>query len=148
MVKRRVAPLRRKPRRRWGDLHASQGQHDRCKLREIAYYAAVNDMNPDTFGSYVSKRRKELGLSQKDMAGLVLREEDLKPISPQYLNDIERDRRKPSSDHLVRQFASALNEKNADYLFYLVGTIPEEFRSLPREHAEEVFKAFRRPTDK
>ncbi|MGI4765522.1 MAG: helix-turn-helix domain-containing protein, partial [Janthinobacterium lividum] len=88
-------------------------------------------MNPDTFGSYVSKRRKELGLSQKDMAGLVLREEDLKPISPQYLNDIERDRRKPSSDHLVRQFASALDEKNADYLFYLVGTIPEEFRSLP-----------------
>lgn len=101
-------------------------------------------MTPDTFGSYISKRRKELGLSQKEVASKILREEDHKPISPQYLNDIERDRRNPTSSHLIQQVAAVLKEE-ADYLFYLAGTIPDELRSLPKKQAVEIFKAFRRP---
>jgi len=101
-------------------------------------------MTTDTFGSYLSMRRKEIGLSQKEVASMILREEDQKPISPQYLNDIERDRRSPTSEHLIRQVASVLNE-DPDYLFYLAGTIPDELRSLSKERAVEVFKAFRRP---
>ena len=104
-------------------------------------------MNVETFGSYIVRRRKDLGLSQRELAALVLREEDEKPISPQYLNDIERDRRQPTSEHLIRQFATAL-EEDADYLFYLVGTIPSELRSLSKAQATEVFKAFRRPSKK
>jgi transcriptional regulator with XRE-family HTH domain len=105
----------------------------------------------ETFGSHVAARRKELGFSQKELAALILREEDQKPISPQYLNDIERDRRNPTSEHLIKQFAKVLNEEEqADYLFYLAGTIPDDLRLKPRSKEEvvELFAAFRRPTRK
>jgi transcriptional regulator with XRE-family HTH domain len=103
----------------------------------------------ETFGSHVAARRKELGLSQKELAALILREEDQKPISPQYLNDIERDRRNPTSEHLIKQFAKVLEEE-ADYLFFLAGTIPDELRQKPRSKEEvvELFAAFRRPARK
>ena len=59
---------------------------------------------PQTFGKYVSQTRKQLGLSQKQLAERIEREEG-GPISAQYLNDIEHDRRSPSSDHMMQEFA-------------------------------------------
>ncbi|MPR06297.1 helix-turn-helix transcriptional regulator [Microvirga tunisiensis] len=99
----------------------------------------------ETFGSFIVKRRKELGLSQKELAQLILREEDDKPISPQYLNDIERDRRNPTSDHIIQQFASSLKMK-PEYLFYLAGTLPTYAREadIAPEKVIEIFQAFRR----
>ena len=99
----------------------------------------------ETFGSFIVKRRKELGLSQKELAQRILREEDSKPISPQYLNDIERDRRNPTSDHLIHQFASSL-QIEPEYLFYLAGTLPTDVREagIRREKVVELFQAFRR----
>ena len=44
-----------------------------------------------TFGQAISKARKALGLSQKELAARVMKEEKTGAISPQYLNDIERD---------------------------------------------------------
>ncbi len=98
-----------------------------------------------TLGELICNRRKELNLSQKELAIRILREEDNKPISPQYLNDIEHDRRTPSSDHLIRQFAIALDVE-PDFLFFLAGAIPGELRSKPRTQEEVVqfFSAFRR----
>ena len=98
-----------------------------------------------TFGSYIAMLRKEKGISQKDLAALILREEDGKPISPQYLNDIERDRRSPTSDHTIHQFAAALRA-DADYLFYLAGTLPQYARdaNVGPEVVAQAFKAFRR----
>ena len=98
-----------------------------------------------TFGSYILKLRKEKGISQKDLASKILREEDEKAISPQYLNDIERDRRNPTSDHLINQFAAAL-EVEPEYLFYLAGTLPKDLVEAGRGRAEvvEFFNAFRR----
>lgn len=96
-------------------------------------------------GEHIAERRKELGITQKELASRITNEDTGMPISPQYLNDIERDRRQPSSDHIIRQFASALDE-DADYLFYLAGAIPSELRqqSLPKEQVIEAFKAFRK----
>lgn len=48
----------------------------------------------ETFGKIVSAARKELGISQKDLAAKIVKE-DGETISPQYLNDIEHDRRNP-----------------------------------------------------
>ena len=79
-----------------------------------------------TFGSVIAEERKKLKLSQKELAALV-KKEDGNPISPQYLNDIEWDRRKPSSDHLIQQFAKVL-KINQDYLHYLAGSLPDEIR--------------------
>jgi transcriptional regulator with XRE-family HTH domain len=96
-----------------------------------------------TFGQYISAERKKISLSQKDLAQRI-HKEDGQPISAQYLNDIEHDRRSPGSDYLIEQFAKAL-KLDKDYLYYLAGEFPADLR----EHASEerivgAIKAFRR----
>ncbi len=100
---------------------------------------------PTTFGSHIASARKKIPLSQKQLAERILREEDGQPISPQYLNDIERDRRSPTSDHLIQQFAKVL-KIDADYLDYLAGKLPEEIRAknLSEEAVKAAFTAFRK----
>ena len=68
-------------------------------------------------------------MNQKDLAQKVRRENG-SPISASYLNDIEHDRRNPSSEHLIKQFASAL-DADASYLTYVAGQLPSEIRDLP-----------------
>lgn len=98
-----------------------------------------------TFGEHILQRRKELQITQRELASRIMNAETNAPISPQYLNDIERDRRKPTSDHIIRQFAAAL-EEDADYLFFLAGAIPDELRdrTVSKEKVVEFFQAFRR----
>src|SRR2546422_535632 len=96
-----------------------------------------------TFGQVIAQKRKEAGLSQKELA-LKIRKEDGTPISPQYLNDIEHDRRNPPAGPLIEQFAKVLNAK-PDYLYYLAGDLPAD---LKRPHADEdrvaeAYSAFR-----
>jgi transcriptional regulator with XRE-family HTH domain len=102
-----------------------------------------------TFGGAISRARKDKGWSLKDLCARVLRE-DADPISPQYLNDIEHDRRNPSSDRMVRQFAEALGI-NADWLYYLAGKFPDDVREkrLSEDQVVNLMVAFRRtPKDK
>jgi transcriptional regulator with XRE-family HTH domain len=97
-----------------------------------------------TFGKYISEIRKERGLSQKQLAELIAREEG-GSISAQYLNDIEHDRRNPSSDHMIQEFARVL-KVSADYLYYLAGRMPADVRqaNLPPHHVDRLVAAFRR----
>ena len=88
-----------------------------------------------TFGRVVAEARKKLRMNQKSLAAAVLRE-DGAPITPQYLNDIEHDRRVPSSK-LVHEFARVL-EIDSTYLEYLAGRIPEDWRRA--NLTEEVFR--------
>ena len=53
-----------------------------------------------TFGTILSEARKAKGISQKELAAKV-RKDDGQAISPQYLNDIEHDRRNPPSEFLI-----------------------------------------------
>ena len=53
-----------------------------------------------TFGTLISEARRAKGLSQKDLAAKV-KKEDGQAISAQYLNDIEHDRRNPPSELLI-----------------------------------------------
>jgi transcriptional regulator with XRE-family HTH domain len=109
----------------------------------------MSQPDPITFGRYIADARKKLQMSQKELASQILREEDDEPISPQYLNDIERDRRNPSSDHLIQQFAKVL-KIDADYLSYLAGKLPEEIRrkNLSEDAVKAAFLAFRKPQKK
>lgn len=109
----------------------------------------MSQPDPVTFGRYIADARKKLQMSQKELASQILREEDDEPISPQYLNDIERDRRNPTSDHLIQQFAKVL-EIDADYLNYLAGKLPEEIRrkNLSEDAVKAAFLAFRNPQKK
>jgi transcriptional regulator with XRE-family HTH domain len=97
-----------------------------------------------TFGSVISSARKTKGWALKDLASRV-RREDEEPISPQYLNDIEHDRRSPSSDRMVQQFADAL-DIDPDWLYYLAGRFPEWVRDkkLTKEQVATAMVAFRR----
>lgn len=100
--------------------------------------------NDKTFGSAISEARKAKGWALKDLAARVLREDD-DPISPQYLNDIEHDRRSPSSDRMVQQFANALCI-DRDWLYYLAGRFPEDVREkdVSQKQVSEAMVAFRR----
>ena len=97
-----------------------------------------------SFGQVVSEARKKAGLSQKELAAKI-KKEDGSSISPQYLNDIEHDRRTPSSDHLIGEFSRVL-EINEDLLHYEVGQLPADARGrdVNPEKVKSAYKAFRR----
>ena len=59
------------------------------------------------FGQVISKARKEKGLTLKDLASMIFKE-DGKTISPQYLNDIEHNRRHPPGEYILEQLSMIL----------------------------------------
>ena len=99
-----------------------------------------------TFGQIISEARKALGLSQKDLAALVLKE-DGESISPQYLNDIEHDRRNPPSAFIIEQLAKHLKLR-PEPLIAAAGMWPtdirERLRAADPKKVEEAFTAFRK----
>lgn len=99
-----------------------------------------------TFGQIIAEARKKLGLSQKQLAERI-KKEDGEPISPQYLNDIERDRRNPPSEFLITQFAKELKLSN-DYLLLAAGTVStalkEKLSDSDPVEVEKAFQAFRK----
>lgn len=96
------------------------------------------------FGQIISEARKKANLSQKELAAKI-KKEDGQPISPQYLNDIERDRRNPPSDYLMGQFSKVLNVKE-EVLYYHAGELPpgDQDSSADQEKIVEAYKAFRK----
>jgi len=97
----------------------------------------------DSFGTVVSKKRREKLISQKELAASI-KKEDGSAISPQYLNDIERDRRNPPPEYIIKQLAQKL-ELSEDLLFFLAGKLPENLRDdYSEEQVEAAMKAFRK----
>jgi len=101
-----------------------------------------------TFGQVIAEARKKLGLSQKDLASRI-KKEDGTPISPQYLNDIERDRRNAPSEQILAQIAKEL-DLSLDYLQVISGKVPEDIKveHYKPEEIEEAMLAFRRTLEK
>jgi transcriptional regulator with XRE-family HTH domain len=97
----------------------------------------------ENFGRIVLEQRKKLQISQKDLAASI-RKEDGSSISPQYLNDIERGRRNPPPEYIIKQLAEKLN-LTEDYLFYLAGKLPDDIEGdFSSERVEAAMKLFRR----
>jgi len=102
-----------------------------------------------TFGAIISDARKKAGLSQKELASKI-KKEDGDAISPQYLNDIEHDRRNPPGEFLIEQFAKALDLPK-DALMAAAGVLSADLQKLAAEkmaadkpgHVAQAFKAFR-----
>jgi len=94
-----------------------------------------------TFGTIISEARAAKGMSQKDLAAQ-LKKEDSSVISAQYLNDIEHDRRNPPSEFIISQMASTLS-LHKDALCLAAGMIPQDLKKLAANNPDEVEKAFK-----
>lgn len=98
--------------------------------------------NTLTFGKVIASARKAKGLYLKECAPLIQKENG-QPISFQYLNDIERGHRQPTSDRLINQFAEVLDIPR-DLLYYLAGKLPPDINNTATENQIiEAWKAFR-----
>lgn len=98
-----------------------------------------------TLGQLIAQARKQRQLSQKELAKLVERD-DGKSIAPQYLNDIEHDRRTPS-DYILEQLAKVLQlGTDLGYMYYLIGKWPVDLRqtSIDAQSFRERIRIFRR----
>ena len=100
------------------------------------------------FGEIVVRARQRLGISQKDLASR-LRKDDGSPISAQYLHDIEKGRRNPPPSALLDQLAVELNLPR-DYLYYAAGEIPQDLlqADLGPDVVGRVFGALRHELEK
>ena len=100
-----------------------------------------------TFGQLITQARRKRQLSQKRLASLI-EKEDGKSITPQYLNDIERDRRTPS-DYVSDQLARVL-DLDADYLFFLRGEFPADIKqsSIDQSSFRQAMRVFRSSLEK
>ena|ERR1035437_825257 len=104
-------------------------------------------MTHTTFGQLIREHRVKKGLSQKDLAA-VIKKENGDPISAQYLNDIEFNRRKPPTAHFIKQLAQQL-DVDEDALVVAAGRIPEDVQRAVLNNPSaptigEAFKAFRK----
>jgi transcriptional regulator with XRE-family HTH domain len=96
-------------------------RRQRADLRDEETRSAV------TFGQSISEARKRKNMSQRQLAARIIKD-DGRPISPQYLNDFERDRRTPSSDRLIEQLAEVLGI--SEYvLYHRAGEVPKDLRA-------------------
>jgi transcriptional regulator with XRE-family HTH domain len=106
----------------------------------------MQENDRETLGGVVSTRRKELGFTQKQVAQSVVKE-DGTPITPQFLNDVERNRRRPSP-LVLQRLAEALkwSGEDADRLHYIARTLPPDIdlENVARDQWADGIKAFRR----
>jgi transcriptional regulator with XRE-family HTH domain len=82
------------------------------------------EKQPMTFGKFIAQRRKQLGLSQKEVAAQLVKE-DGGVITPQYLNDIEHGRRNPPSETLLKQLNEILQFPD-DHIFLYANRLPPD----------------------
>lgn len=86
-----------------------------------------------TLSEHIKIIRTNADINQKDMAELL-------GISPQYLNDLEHDRRQPS-DEVMRRYSGEL-KVNYDYMYFLIGKLPPDIATQTSMCSEaDVLKA-------
>ncbi len=119
-------------------------------LQFASFWVTLISGYMSTFGTMISGARKSLGISQKALASRI-KKEDGEPISAQYLNDIEHDRRNAPSELLISQFAEELR-LSKDHLCLAAGTIPadvkENVAAAETKTVDAAFTAFRRAVKK
>jgi transcriptional regulator with XRE-family HTH domain len=103
-----------------------------------------SENSPLTFGKRIAEARKALGLSLKELAQQI-KKEDGQAISPQYLNDIEHNRRQPDSSQLIEQFAEVLKIA-PELLYFEAGKLTDDLRQQNPEEENVVaaYQAFRK----
>lgn len=93
-----------------------------------------------TLGKVISQARKKAGLTQRELAAAIAREGGDSGISPAYLNDIEHDRRVPSGEHIISEFARRLNVDSNYLLFLASSQLPEAIAAKARTVDETTYR--------
>lgn len=93
---------------------------------------------PKTLGQVIAQAREERGLTLREAAALI-RKEDGKSITHQYLSELENCRRVPSdkvAEELIRVFGIPRS-----YIYLLMKRLPSEFPSaLTPQQADAIFR--------
>lgn len=84
-----------------------------------------------TFGTIILNARKKKGLSLRECAAKIIKE-DGTPLSFQYLSEIENGTRHPPSEVIMKQLAAAL-EMPVEVLYFYSRTIPSNLHPQPIE---------------
>jgi transcriptional regulator with XRE-family HTH domain len=96
-----------------------------------------------TFGQVVTETRKRAGLTQKEVAER-LRREDGRPVDAPYLNAVEHARRRPPPNYLIEQLARIIGI-SAEVLLFRANHMPAEMEGDPEEEeVEAAYQASRR----
>ncbi len=96
-----------------------------------------------TFGQVLREARKEAGITQRELAAR-LKREDGRPVDPPYLNAVEHDPRYPPEDYLIEQMAKIVGI-SADVLYFHANRHPADVKAdVDEERVESAYRAFRK----
>lgn len=89
--------------------------------------SAVTEGPPvrESFGRRIKRKRRELGLTQRDLAGRL-------EIDFTYLSKLENDRGEPPGERTVRRLAAELHDDEEE-LLALAGKLPDQLRSRAQQ---------------
>lgn len=94
-----------------------------------------------TFGKIICDARKKKNLNLRQCAALILKE-DKTPISFQYLNNLEKDRKKPPSEYIIEQLSKVL-EIPIELLYFYAEIFPKNLdKSADHGKIIEAYKNF------
>jgi transcriptional regulator with XRE-family HTH domain len=94
-----------------------------------------------TFGKIILEARRKKGLNLRECAALILKE-DSTPISFQYLNDLENNRRKPPSEHIIEQISAVLDIP-VEFLYFYAEIFPKGLnKNADQEKIVAAYKNF------
>jgi transcriptional regulator with XRE-family HTH domain len=96
-----------------------------------------------TFGQVLREARKKAGLTQREVAAR-LRRDDGRPVDPPYLNAVEHDHRYPPDDHLIEQLAKIVGI-SPDVLYFHANRQPPDVKTeADQPRVEAAYRAFRK----
>jgi len=100
-------------------------------------------MRVKTFGQVLREARKKTGITQRELAAS-LKREDGRPVDPPYLNAVEHDHRYPPEDFLIEQMARIVGV-SADTLYFHANRQPPDVKAdTDQERLEAAYRAFRK----
>ena len=96
-----------------------------------------------TFGQVLREARKKAGLTQREVAGR-LRRQDGRVVDPPYLNAVEHDHRYPPEDFMIEQLAKIV-DISPDVLYFHANRQPPDVKTeAGQAQIEAAYRAFRR----
>ena len=96
-----------------------------------------------TFGQVLRDARKKAGLTQREVAGR-LRRQDGRVVDPPYLNAVEHDHRYPPEDFIIEQLSKIVSI-SPDVLYFHANRQPPDVKTeAGQAQVEAAYRAFRK----